>query len=196
MCNDYKLKRAYQEIADRLKQLELPLRGPAPNLQARDDIRITDSAPIIRLGGEGAEMVNRRWSWASPQGKPVFNFRGENRRFLPEPRCVIPADGFYEFTAPEPGQKLKTKWLFSRPKGELLGIAGIFRPYLDTEAFTMLTAEPGEDVRPIHNRQIVLSPQERWADWLEGGSEQTLIEPSPAGFMTVERVMPGAVSES
>ena|SRR5579875_3616362 len=187
MCNDYKLRRAYQELAEAFSHLKLPLFGPALNLEPRDDIKITDTAPIVRNGVDGLEMVNRRWSWPSPKGPPVFNFKGEARRFAAETRCIIPADGFYEFTEAEPGQKLKTKWLFARPNDELLGVAGIFRPYGETEAFTMLTVEPGPDIAPIHNRQIVLLTQDAWAPWLEGEVEALFIQPSPEGFLKVER---------
>ena len=187
MCNDYRLRRAYRDIAEAFSQLKLPLVSPALNLEPRDDIKITDVAPIVRMGQDGAEMVNRRWSWRGPRGAPVFNFKGEGRRFSPLIRCIIPADGFYEFTEPESGQKLKTKWLFSRPNGELLGIAGITRALDDTEAFTMLTVEPGPDVAPIHNRQIVLLPQEAWAPWLAGEAEAQFVRPSPEGYLQVGR---------
>ena len=51
------------------------------------------------MGGDGLEMVVRRWSWPAPNGKPVFNLRSEGRSF--SNRCLAIADGFYEFTAPD-----------------------------------------------------------------------------------------------
>jgi putative SOS response-associated peptidase YedK len=92
---------------------------------------------------------------AGPAGKPVFNLRGEGRRFPVDERCVILTDGFYEFTAPEdPKAKKKQRWLFTGPRHEWFGIAGISRtdPTMD-EAFTMLTCPPGPDVEPYHIRQ-------------------------------------------
>ena len=71
-------------------------------MPAREDIKITDRAPIIRpVKGDRAagELVNRRWSRPGPKGKPVYNFRGEGRSFDSH-RCLILADGFYEFTDP------------------------------------------------------------------------------------------------
>ena len=90
------------------------------------------------------ELIVRRWSWPGPTGKPVYNFRSEGREF-PSGRCLIIADGFYEFTAPaDPKQKRKDRWLFASADGEMLGIAGLVRAHPQIgEAFTMLTTEPG-----------------------------------------------------
>jgi putative SOS response-associated peptidase YedK len=52
-----------------------------PNLEPRDDIRITDRAPIVRAVPGGVELVQRRWSWPGPGGKPVYNFRADGRTF-------------------------------------------------------------------------------------------------------------------
>lgn len=73
-----------------------------PNIEAREDIKITDSAPIVRgVDGEPGtgDLVQRRWSWPGPTRKPVYNFRSDGREFA-SGRCLIPADGFYEFTEP------------------------------------------------------------------------------------------------
>ena len=45
---------------------------PKPNVAAREDIKITDVAPIVRTGANGGELVNRRWSWPAPGGKPAI----------------------------------------------------------------------------------------------------------------------------
>ncbi|MBX9730735.1 MAG: SOS response-associated peptidase family protein, partial [Sphingomonas sp.] len=108
--------------------------------------------------------------------------------------CLIPVDGFYEFTAPEPGQKRKTKWIFTpAADGPLAGayfcIAGVWRTHESVgEAFTMLTATPGPDVAPYHSRQVVLLPRARWADWIAGVVPSAdLIAPTPAGSLVAAR---------
>jgi putative SOS response-associated peptidase YedK len=140
--------------------------------------------------GAGAVLANMRWSWPGPTGKPVYNFRSEGRR-LSQGRCLIPADGFYEFTAPsEPGRKLKDKWLFTPSEGDLFAIAGLVRPGPGGEAaWTMLTCEPGPDVAPYHSRQVVVLRPGRWGEWLFGsGNEGELLAPAPAGSLKVEKV--------
>jgi putative SOS response-associated peptidase YedK len=55
--------------------------------------------------------------------------------------------------------------------------------------FTMLTCEPGPDVAPIHNRQIVVLDRPKWAEWLDPQSDEAnLLKPSPAGSLNVEKV--------
>ena len=168
MCNLYRLHKGVDAIrqlfASQGHQLSFP--EGVPNLEPRD-IRITDPAPIVRMGQGGLEMVVRRWSWPSPKGKPVFNMRSEGRRF--SNRCLAIADGFYEFTTPDdPKAKRKDKWLFTPVDGELIGIAAITRtdPQVG-EAFTLLTAEPSPDVAPLHIRQIVLPEPSGWLLWLD-----------------------------
>jgi putative SOS response-associated peptidase YedK len=56
-------------------------------------------------------------------------------------------------------------------------------------AFTMLTCEPGPDVAPIHNRQIVVLDRSEWKAWLNSQTaEEDLIKPSPPGSLKVEKV--------
>ncbi|HEU5482745.1 MAG TPA: SOS response-associated peptidase family protein, partial [Sphingomicrobium sp.] len=159
-----------------------------PNLEPRD-VRITDRAPVVRWSGDHAELVERRWSWPGPNGKPVFNMRSDGRNF-PRDRCLVPMDGFYEYTSPaDPKQKGKDRWLFRPAGGDEFAIAGLLRPTPDVgEAFTMLTAPPGPDVEPIHNRQIVLLRPGQWRSWLDGSAPSTdLLRPTPAGSLDVAR---------
>src|SRR5438445_12455491 len=151
MCNLYTQSKSPDEIARLFREQQISLRFPEgiPNLQPRD-IRITDPAPIVRPSpgpDDAFDLVVRRWSWPGQGGKPVYNFRSDGREF-PTGRCLILADGFYEFTAPaHPKQKRKDRWLFSAPRGAMIGIAGLVRDVPgEGEAFTMLTTEPGPDV--------------------------------------------------
>ena len=193
MCNLYRMEKAPDAIAGLARELGRQLRFPegVPNFEPRD-VRITERAAILRAAGdEDIDLVERRWSWPGPRGAPVFNFRGEGRRFDPADRCVILTDGFYEFTAPEdPKAKKKRRWLFTWPEHDWFGIAGICRtdPTVG-EAFTMLTCEPGADVAPYHNRQVVLlSPRDCMA-WLDpGSSAQDFVKPLPAGSLNVVQV--------
>ena len=141
-------------------QIEIRFPEGAPNIEAREDIKITDMGPIVRAvdGEPGAgDLVQRRWSWPGQNGKPVYNFRSEGREFT-SGRCLIPADGFYEFTDPaDKKKKRKDKWLFTKTGEPWFCIAGIWRTDNDVgEAFTLLTAPPGPDIAPYHDRQIVI----------------------------------------
>ena len=189
MCNLYTQTRSIDEIAQLFRGLQMPLRFPdgAPNLQPRE-IAITDPGPIVRAASADAfDLVVRRWSWPGPGGKPVYNFRSEGREFG-SGRCLIVADGFYEFTAAaDPKQKRKERWLFSDPDGGMIGIAGLIRDVAGTgEAFTMLTTDPGPDVAPYHNRQVAVLPQAAWRSWLDQSAPaRDLLQPLPAGSLKV-----------
>ncbi|MBB5576229.1 SOS response-associated peptidase family protein [Rhizobium paranaense] len=90
--------------------------------------------------------MQRRWSWPGPNKRPVYNFPSEGREFASN-RCLIVADGFYEFTGPEdPKKKRKDKWLFTKKDELIFCIAGIWRDTPEVgKAFTMLTMAPGPD---------------------------------------------------
>lgn len=174
MCNDYRLMVDVASIMEDFEDLKIRIELPegTPNVAAREDVKITDVAPIVRgvAGRRGVgELVNRRWSWPSPTGKPVYNYRSEKREFESH-RCLILADGFYEFTDPaDPKRKRLDKWLFTMKDHRWFAIAGIWRSHDKVgEAFTMLTADAGPDVAPYHHRQIIPLARDQWADWLDG----------------------------
>lgn len=195
MCNDYRLHVGAGTIADDFSNIKIRIRFPegTPNIEPRDDIKITDAAPIVRtVEGErdAGELVQRRWSWPGQNRRPVYNFRSDNREF-PSGRCLIIADGFYEFTDPkDPKKKRKDKWLFTRRGEPWFCIAGIWRKNADVgEAFTMLTMAPGPDIAPYHDRQIAILDRAQWADWLDPSvPARTLLKPLPEGSLAVEQV--------
>ncbi|MDB5440400.1 MAG: hypothetical protein JWM33_2827 [Caulobacteraceae bacterium] len=184
MCADYRLVTGPAYMVDTFSELHIPLsfEGGAPNLEPRDDIRITDRAPVVLDDGAGGgQMEVLPWSWKGPHGAPVFNFRSEGRRFG-QGRCLILADGFYEFTG---AKSPKTKWLFTLPGAPLFALAG----YVKAGAFTMLTCAPGADIAPYHDRQAVVLHPGQWGAWLSHRpNEGELLAPLPAGSLAVEQV--------
>jgi putative SOS response-associated peptidase YedK len=171
-----------------------------PNFAPLESIRITDRVEIVRPAAAepgSAEMVTRRWSWPAPGGKPVYNFRSDGRRIPAASRCLLPVDGFFEFTAPPPdaaasaGRKpLKSKWAFTLDGHPWFFIAGIWRadPAVG-EAWSMLTCPPGPDIAPYHDRQVVVLSLADAARWLDPATDAAaLCQPLPAGSLTVQQV--------
>ncbi len=190
MCNLYRLEKNPDAIRRLFADVQITLEFPEgiPNFEPRD-IRITDRAPIVRWNSdrETAELIERRWSWPAPGGKPVFNMRSDGRNF-PKDRCLALADGFYEYTAPEdPKQKRKACWLFRPSAGQTFAIAGLVRTNEQVgEAFTLLTGPPGPDVAFYHNRQIALLRPDQWRTWLDGTAKSLdVLHPTPAGALDV-----------
>lgn len=207
MCNEAARRVSLDQLRDDWREIRIPLVFPEglPNMPALDSIRITDPAVIIRSvpgGGDGAEMVTRRWSWPGTHGKPVYNFRSDGREFANSAtggRCLIPIDGFYEFTDPpaapagEPAPRKKppkSKWEFRVRGLDWFCVAGIWRTTSDVgEAWTMLTTVPGPDIAPYHDRQIVLLTPPDYAHWLDGSvPAAALCRPLAAGTLDVHQI--------
>ncbi len=130
MCNDFGNRVPYSAYVEEFSHLHIPVKFPeaAPNLEPRDDIWPTETAPIIRQTDDGNEFVQMRWGFPPPRPKApaVINFRSEGRRF-PKGRCLVPASHFFEFTGTK---SPKSKWKFTKAGEEwfLLAGHGVRRP--------------------------------------------------------------------
>ena len=195
MCNLYSEKVSYRQLVEEFSQLKLPVVRPrpeaAPNLEPLEQVRPTDVAPVIRPAEGGVELARLKWGFAPARAKspPVTNFRSEGRRFG-RGRCLIPASCFFEFTGT---RYPKTRWRFTEAGQEWLCMAGLWRPAEGDwpESFTLLTTEPGPDVKAYHDRQVVVLPREHWAAWLDPEADPgPLLVAGPMGTLEVEQVVP------
>ncbi|MBN2973653.1 SOS response-associated peptidase [Roseomonas aeriglobus] len=197
MCNEAYRRTQIGEIARDWGETRIPLVFPEglPNIGEQPSIRITDRAPIIRRTDSGTpELVVRRWSWPAPGGRPVYNFRSDGRR-IDSGRCLIPVDGFFEFTDPpkDPGitgRQPKSKWAFTLTGHGWFCIAGIWRsdPAVG-EAWSMLTCPPGPDIAPYHDRQVVVLGRDDWTQWLDPAVPSAeLCRPLPGGSLSVTQI--------
>lgn len=188
MCNLYSLRQGdLFSLWQKVLRLPVVWDGKASNFEPRPEIKMTEEAPVVRHAGDQAVVSMMRWAWPGPGGKPVFNFRSDGRDFSKSDRVLIPADAFYEFTEAMPGQRRKTRWKFTMPSSPLFWIAGIVK----NDAWSMLTTEPGPDIAPYHDRQIVVLDAEHGRDWLDLSRPQSeLFAQLPAGSLTVERDFP------
>jgi len=207
MCNEYGNHVTYDQYVEAFSQIRLPLfvKGNGPDLSPRNAIHIRDTAPVIRRAGAGVELTELTWAPRDRNKKPVFNFRSEGRRFGEAARCLVPASHFYEFTAPpsptlprERGKERvgahKTKWRFTLAGADWFCIAALVRPDArdGADCFTMLTTAPGADVRPYHDRQVVVLPPSDWRAWLDlERSEAEILRPLPAGSLNVAAARDG-----
>lgn len=192
MCNDYEQHVAYADYlkAVRALELETPASETKADLPQADDIRIGDMGPVIRAKGNGIELVLMRFGFPPPRPRagPVFNFKSDGRHFKDSRRCLIVLSGFFEFT----GTKYpKAKHRFALKDSPVMAIAGLWREDEGELSFTMLTTEPGPDIAPYHDRQVVVLRPGDWAHWLFlTRPEEELLRPLPAGSLTVETVRP------
>lgn len=142
-----------------------------------------------------------RWS-KSKDAKgtgPLINARAETlvekpsfRDAFRRRRCLIPADGFFEWTG-ETGKK--QMWDIARQDGAVFAFAGLWEEWRPKEggeplrSCTIITTEPNEVVAPIHNRMPVILAPEAEGTWLDTsisdpGVLLPLLMPYPAELMT------------
>jgi hypothetical protein len=92
VCNDFGNNVPYSAYLEAFSQIRAPVVFPtaAPNLEPRDDIWPTETAPVCRRCEHGVEMVQLRWGFppARPKGAPVINFRSRRPR-NGRPRSIV-----------------------------------------------------------------------------------------------------------
>lgn len=159
------------------------------------------------VSGERRRLVSMRWGflphwYKSPTDGPLLiNARSESiaekpafRAAARERRCLIPADGFYEWTKDEDGKRLP--WFFRRANGQPMAFAGIWQDWergddrLTTCA--IVTTEAEGRLTEVHHRvPVILGPKD-WALWLgEEGKGAALLMKSPGeGVLDFYRVDP------
>ena len=144
-----------------------------PEVTPRYNIAPTQRMLVFRASAEGQrEAILMRWGFASAAASLLVNARGETvarrptfRQSFAERRCLIPADGFYEW------QKTGTRkqpYFIQRRDGKPFAFAGVWQdgPGGPTAECVMITQQAGQSMRPIHDRQPVRLGPEAWDAWL------------------------------
>jgi putative SOS response-associated peptidase YedK len=182
--------------------------------EPRYNIAPTDPVLAVRAFDGVRDLGRLRWGlvpglWAERRGqRPLINARVETlatqaafAESFRERRCLIPADGFYEWLADERGKR--PVWL-SRPDGDLFAFAGVWaelrRRGSDhvVHSCAIVTCPPNELIRPIHDRMPVILDPGAEAAWLDPeGIQDELLEllvPAPAEAL-VAREVPDLVND-
>jgi putative SOS response-associated peptidase YedK len=158
----------------------------------RFNIAPTDPVLAIRSGAEGRREAGRlRWGllpgrWAQDGTRALINARAETLGTQPaysesfrRRRCLIPADGFYEWRDDE--HRKQAVWI-SRRDAEPFAFAGIWAALTEPPGETVhscaiVTCEPNEVVRPIHDRMpVILEPEVEGAWVAPDGDPAELLE--------------------
>ena len=157
MCNRYSSTKNEARLTLRSESLQLAL-------TPRYNIAPNTSAPVVTLNG--TSLVSREMGWGvrGYDGRLLTNAKSETARTKPawrqswaQRRCVIPADGYYEWKS-EGRQKLPYRIVLKDES--LFWFAGLWSDEADGR-YVICTREPIADVRTIHNRMpLILAPQE------------------------------------
>ncbi|MEZ6126806.1 MAG: SOS response-associated peptidase [Planctomycetaceae bacterium] len=172
--------------ASKLMQLfHLPL---FPDLIPRYNIAPTQLIACVRVLEDVRQAVQMRWglvpSWATDLsiGSRMINARSETvaekpsfRKAFAERRCLIPADGFFEWE--KTADKRKQPWLIHLEDHQPFAFAGLWERWRPRDAdrsdstaevltCTILTTSANADMSPLHDRMPVILSPEDYATWL------------------------------
>ncbi len=161
---------------------ELGVDSP-PQLTPRYNVAPTQNAPVVRAAAQGGRRLDLlRWGlvpfWAQDPkiGNRMINARSETaaekpsfRHALKQRRCVVPADGFYEWKKVGGGAK-QPYHIHLRGRRPFV-FAGLWERWTKgpepIESFTILTTSPNDKVAELHDRMPVILPREAWDLWLD-----------------------------
>lgn len=214
MCGRYYLKSPPAEISALFK---VDVRD---NFPPRYNIAPTQPVAAIRQreqrdgeGRFGFQYALMRWgfipSWAKGDffaklaSRPLINARSETaaekasfQSAFKRRRCLVPADGFYEWRAASDG--VKQPYAITRSDGAPFAFAGIWETACDPDGgeidtLAILTTTSGPDLKPMHAREPVVIAQEHYGIWLEADERDTqmlsdLLTAAPEGAWSFQPV--------
>lgn len=208
MCGRYASSRRPEDLIEEFEVVES--RVPAPlepdwNVAPTKEVYAVVDRPPSKDSPEPPERQLRalKWglvpSWAKDPsiGNRMINARMETvaekpafRRALAARRCLLPADGYYEWYPTEELTKTgkpKKQPFFIRPKdGGVLAMAGLYEIWRDPSkaddaedrflwSCTVITTDAEDDVGMIHDRMPLMVERDRWATWLDPRSDQATV---------------------
>ncbi|MEZ5238153.1 MAG: SOS response-associated peptidase [Microthrixaceae bacterium] len=186
---------------------------------------------VVYSDGSTRRLDTFHWglvpSWAKDIkiGNRLINARAETvaekpsfRSAFKKRRCIVPADGFYEWNKPE-GARRKQPWYIQRPDGEPFAFAGLWEewhgtlptaadagstgeaggsgdppgtPEVTLRSSTIITGEANEKMAELHDRMPVILPASAWDEWLDPATDparlKKLLVPAPARLITFHPV--------
>ena len=206
MCARYNLRSNPQALAEYFQSAppEPPVTLPLPNF----NVAPTQQAPVVLDGPRRFEVM--RWGlvpfWAKDPriGRRTINARAETvgskpafRAAFRRRRCLVPADGFYEWTGPR-GKRQPLN--IHRSDGNPLALAGLWESHDEFgPTFTIVTTAPNAYMSTIHSRMpVVLEPGD-WNTWLSADDEDSawrsaLLRPAADHVLTGYPVNPAVNS--
>ncbi len=186
MCGRYYSNADKQQIAERFQLRDVPEVALAPDY----NIAPTMFEPVIRVGRDSGkrELELMRWGLvpyfaktpAAFKGFSTFNARAESiatsatfRVPFRKRRCLVPADGFYEWQTLEGEKKpVKKPFAISLTNREPMAFAGVWDAWKEPDgrwlqSFSIITTEANELMSTVHTRMPVILHPRDWQEWLD-----------------------------
>jgi len=200
VCGRYTQTAAFDELALRFG---ITVEDHEEDLTARYNIAPSQSVPIVIAGDGRRRLVGARWGfhpvWMKTKVAPI-NAKAETvatsgmfQGAVKHGRCLVPADGFYEWKAVA-GQRRKQPYYVRLKGGGLFGFAGLWTaPDAETgtpPTFAVITTTPNEILAEMHDRMPVMLERGDEAIWLDDGVTD------PAQVLPCLRPLPASLMEA
>lgn len=179
-----------QEMRDLVEEFAVTGKFPDNALPSSWNIAPTNEIYIVRNNSENTrELATASWGMISPwlsdeaearaSQSRAINARSESIHEKPtfrdsfrSRRCLIPADGYYEWATELGRYKTKQPFFISSDQGNSLSIAGIWNSWRSPsgkfiESASIITREAVGELATIHHRMPVMMQRERWGAWLD-----------------------------
>lgn len=215
MCGRYTIRIDWRRVHD-LYRLTVPVEPAPEGVQARYNAAPGQRLPVVGENGARRSVIASRWGlippWVGALSEikiSTINARAETldgSRLYAEPwrrrRCLVPADGWYEWSAPASGEKVKPVHFIERPESRPFAFAGLWGLWRDGDgkaivSHTIVTTEAVPELAPLHPRMPVVLDTADFDAWLraeEPPRDLLRDHPGPWHFHRVDNRV-GKVSE-
>ncbi len=184
MCGLYSLRKSPQETRALFDYAD------EPDFPPRLHVAPAQPIAIVRMAEGRRRFALARWgfipSWIKEvkAGRPVINARGETamekptfRNAFRRRRCLIPADGFYEWLGDVPGRKIP--YFVERPDQALFAFGGLWEHWLgadgsELETALILTVAANRELAEIGGRMPLIIAPDDFQAWLDGDERNAL----------------------
>jgi len=205
MCGRYALTASPEQLMILFELLQVTF-----ELVPRYNLAPTQFAPVAHLGNDGLRTLTPmswglvpRWAKDRSIGSRLINARSETvaekpafRTAFRQRRCLVPADGFYEWQRTEAG---KQPYFIHRADHSPLVMAGLWENWHhpngqeSLQTFTILTTHSNRFLSQLHDRMPVFIDHDRFDDWLDGDaidekSRATFLSPAAEDLLAMHPV--------
>lgn len=192
-----------------LEQVATHFDTSLPSFDAPRSYNVSPTTDVVAVVGDSDARLLEMFRWglvppwtAEPgTGPPLFNARSETaasknafRGAFKQRRCIVPADGFYEWPKPPKGTSPDERPLphyITRTDGEMLAMAGLWERWWPPErapgtggsasqrhalhSASVLTTAANGFMAPIHDRMPVLLERSQWDAWLDPANDDIVV---------------------
>ncbi|MFT8245272.1 SOS response-associated peptidase [Roseomonas sp. BN140053] len=203
MCGRYILQREPHVLANHFETT-----NAIPNYAPNYNVAPTQDGLVVRRHPEsGARSLDQlrwglvpRWAKDASGGARLINARADGvadkpsfRDAFTRRRCLVPADGFFEWRQEEPGPK--QPYAIALRSGEPMALAGLWEGWKQPDGtwlrtYSIITTDANQRMSALHHRMPVILPREHWPAWLgeaEAGRDDLLglLRPCPEDWLAV-----------